>query len=424
MYKKLDMLDRRLNLRFDDNKIIEMREESYTWKEIAAYFNTTIDKLMYYVRNRSWYHEVKGIRGGSRGKKETMINTMSAPKVENIDKKTRLADGSISSSILKRLSDKKPFTDEELLEEHGLDPTVFRIKHVISNEWSVTNAEGHKYYNFQSKITAELIDASNIPLAEIEKILQNLQPWDITKRYHKLRKNNKTYLLIPLFDLHFGTNSMEYYGDMLAEICQIIEKGAYDEILIIVGGDYLDVDSFNNTTARGTVLETVDYPKMINDAELFLLTLCKHAVEYSPKVELTYLPGNHAPSNDYMLVRAISKLLPDVVSNIELDEYKHNWLGPHAIFTHHGDKRNKTQQLLEIIVSNYTEEWGKAKSRYLITGHFHHEKSLSTAGLTHYQAMSPSQSTSYERKNGFTTSERGLMLFEFNDVKRKKIIFI
>lgn len=38
--------------------------------------------------------------------------------------------------------------------------------------------------------------------------------------------------------------------------------------------------------------------------------------------------------------------------------------------------------------------------------------------------MSPSKHTVYEARNGYTTSESGLMLFEFNEDKRKAVYYL
>lgn len=91
---------------------------------------------------------------------------------------------------------------------------------------------------------------------------------------------------------------------------------------------------------------------------------------------------------------------------------------------HHGDKVKSPNKLFEIMVSHFGEEWGKSQSRYLITGHFHHEKSLSFAGLTWYQLQSPSKHSSYDKTFGYDTSESGQMLFEFNEYKRSAIYYV
>ena len=91
---------------------------------------------------------------------------------------------------------------------------------------------------------------------------------------------------------------------------------------------------------------------------------------------------------------------------------------------HHGDKRKASNKIIEVIVSEYAKEWGQAESRYLVTGHLHFEKSLSNAGITHYQVMSPSKPSSYDKRMGYLTSEDGLMLIEFDDVKRSAIYYL
>ena len=179
-----------------------------------------------------------------------------------------------------------------------------------------------------------------------------------------------------------------------------------------------------NTTERGTRVDDVDVERATQDAHSFIVDLLKCALKYSPNVKLSYLPGNHAPMVDYMFTFGIKQLFPQVEVDDAVDHFKHVWLGEHSIFFHHGDRRRVTNKLVEVIVSKFAREWGESKSRYLITGHLHHEKSLSNSGLTHYQVSSPSKSTSYERDNGFNTSESGLMLFEFDDVKRRAIYYL
>ena len=49
------------------------------------------------------------------------------------------------------------------------------------------------------------------------------------------------------------------------------------------------------------------------------------------------------------------------------------------------------EKLHQVITAKFSKEWGESQSRYLITGHFHHEKSLSFAGLTWYQVAKPKQ---------------------------------
>lgn len=328
-------------------------------------------------------------------------------------------DGIITSSVKKKLEERQTFTKDELLEIHALDPNEFQVKTTISNEWSMTNAEGEQYFNFQSKIVAEP-RVQEITPEFIASLFGNVPPQDIPLNLDEVPA---TYLLIPLSDLHWGLNYAEDYELLKSEIKDRIITG-HTEILFVLNGDYFHVDNFVNTTERGTRVDDVDFERATQDAYSFIVDLLKCALENSPNVKLSYLPGNHSPSIDYMFTFGIKQLFPQVEVDDAIDHFKHSWLGEHSIFLHHGDKRKASAKLLEVIVSKFAKEWGESKSRYLITGHLHHEKSLSNAGLTHYQVSSPSKNTNYEKDNGFNTSESGQMLFEFDDVKRRAIYYL
>ena len=401
--------------RFDDSLIIKLKKEGKTWQEIGDVFGVKGESVRAYSRNKIWYKEIRNPKHMN-----THLIDEENLKLETFHSKTTLSDGSISSSIRERLLEKKQFTEKELLELHGFSSEEFKIKTVTSNEWSMTNSEGEKYYNFQSKIIAELTTLDTLPIETIKEVFKDTEPWAV---FIDEDLEADGYITINLFDMHFGLNSLEDYKDLLRDIIRVI-RNTYKEILIIVGGDYYQTENFNNTTVKGTQLDTVDYPKMIKDGSTFLFTLCKEAYQYSKKTKLIYLPGNHASAADFDLVYYSSLIFPRIETDIELTEYKHVWLGNHSIFAHHGDKRISSSKLLEVVVGSYAKEWGEAKSRYLFTGHLHHEKSLDIAGMTHYQCMSPSKPSEYDKAKGYVTSERGVQIFEFDEVKRRAIYYL
>jgi len=390
---------------YDDDKIIEMKQQGKTWDEIGEYFGIKGEKVRGYARKQDWYKQIK----------------QSDPhdKANEKHKQTYQKDGSISSEIQRQLKEKKTFTKDELLEIHALDSNEFQIRTITSNEWSMTNAEGDKYWNFQSKIVAEP-RVQEITPEFIANLFENVNPKEIALNLNEVPDS---YLLIPLSDFHWGLNYADDYAYLKKEIQDLIIEG-HSEILFVLNGDFFHVDNFMNTTERGTRVDDVDFERATEDAYSFIVDLLHCALEHSPYVKLSYLPGNHAPSVDYMFTYGLAKLFPQVEIDGAIDHFKHAWLGEHSIFLHHGDKRRTSTKLLEVIVSKFSSEWGESKSRYLITGHFHHEKSLSNAGVTHYQVSSPSKNTDYEKNNGYITSENGLMVFEFDDVKRRAIYYL
>lgn len=382
-----------------------MKQQGKTWDAIGEHFGVKGETARGYARKQDWYKQIK----------------QSDPhdKANEKHKQTYQKDGSISSEIQRQLKEKKTFTKDELLEIHALDADEFQIRTITSNEWSMTNAEGDKYWNFQSKIVAEP-RVQEITPEFIANLFENVSPKEIELNLDEVPDS---YLLIPLSDFHWGLNYADDYAHLKKEIQDLIIEG-HSEILFVLNGDFFHVDNFLNTTERGTRVDDVDFERATEDAYSFIVDLLHCALEHSPYVKLSYLPGNHAPSVDYMFTYGLTKLFPQVEIDGTIDHFKHAWLGEHSIFLHHGDKRRTSTKLLEVIVSKFSSEWGESKSRYLITGHFHHEKSLSNAGVTHYQVSSPSKNTDYEKNNGYITSENGLMVFEFDDVKRRAIYYL
>lgn len=393
------------------DKAIDLKKEGYSWPEVAKQLGfhdfQAIDRIRNRCRKHPRYSEIKQHQSTKQQKSETRYQ-----------KKDIKADGSIGSEIKIGRKNKKVFTDEELLRLHGFDPEIFKLKSITSNEWT-TPIAGSTYYNYQSKIVA-VRKEPEISAEDIKKVFESIQPKEIKLSEEEIPKE---YLLIPLADMHFGLNNQYDYAALQREIADRI-MNRYEEILITLHGDYFHVDNFMNTTEKGTKVDDVDFSQSIKDGLNFIAPLLELALKNSPTVKVTYLKGNHAPSIDFMFMFALEKLYPQVIFDEKIEEFKHVWLGQHSIFLHHGDKVKSPTKLHQIMVSKFRKEWGESKSCYLITGHLHHEKSLSFAGVTWYQLQSPSKSTKYEEDNGFDTSESGQMLFEFTEHKRSAIYYV
>lgn len=386
------------------DEIMDLKEQGLSWVQIATRLNlASMEVARGKVRGTPRYKEFQQRQGVNVEKSQTR-------EFNN--------DGSIGSQIRVRQQQRKVFSNEELIRLHGFNPDEVKLKTATSNEWT-TPTNGETYYNYQSKIVV-VPKRWDMSAQDVKKIFG-----DIPQRKIELldKKIPNEYLLIPLSDLHFGHNSHLDYLKLQREIAERI-MNRYKEILITLHGDYFHVDNFLNTTERGTRVDDVDFEAGLKAGYDFLSPLLDLALENSPNVKVVYLKGNHAPSVDYLFVSMLEHIYPQIKFDVEIKEFKHAWLGNHSIFMHHGDKVKSPNKLFEIMVSHFGEEWGKSQSRYLITGHFHHEKSLSFAGLIWYQLQSPSKHSSYDKTYGYDTSESGQMLFEFSETKRSAIYYV
>lgn len=324
---------------------------------------------------------------------------------------------SISELHNEAVLDGKLFDEREVLEMAGYDPKEWRISKVTDNAWG--QPMGDRLTNSQFKLQV----VPKEQLLTFDDMVERAKQIKPRKIELDVSDITEQYLLIPLYDFHFGLNTLGDYLELQSAIADVILNG-YQEILFVLGGDYYHTDNFINTTEAGTRIDDIDPKKAIDDGISFIVPLIELALKKSPCVKLLYTTGNHAPSQDYMLSIILDREFEDLEVDNAIDEYKHAWLGNHSIFVHHGNNRKTTASLLDVIVTKYAKQWGESASRYLFTGHFHHEKSLSTAGLTHYQVQSPSKASSYDKRKGFITSETGAMLFEFNKQKRSAIHYL
>ena len=121
-----------------------MKQAGKTWDEIGEVFGTSGENVRAWAKKQEWFHLIR---------EEEKITDALKDKVkeQTHDRK----NGIITSNINKKLKEQQTFTDDELLELHGIPADTFQIRTITSNEWGVTNGEGEQYYNFQSKIVAE-----------------------------------------------------------------------------------------------------------------------------------------------------------------------------------------------------------------------------------------------------------------------------
>lgn len=368
--------------------------------------------------------------------KKNRIHGVKEEKVLSSKQKRDVNTGIITSEVIASRKSKKALTQDDILSIHGFDPKEFKVKHVISNEWTTPMA-GESFYNYQSKILVEprtaedkysiddMIDVVNKAAKKIKKWAPGNRPeWYISPSADKM-------LLIPLSDMHFGLNSKRHYKKMFQKLKNRIHNNHYKDINIVVNGDYFHVDNMKNTTERGTLVDHIDWKHQIDIGISWLIELIDCAVAYGSDdgiTTVTYMKGNHAPSIDYMLMEVIKERYSHLADNEfkvnnELDEIKLLTYGKNALYFHHGDKI-KPNKLVSTIVANFAASWGDAESRYIFTGHLHHEKSLADSGAVWYQLSSPSKNSSYEKDYGFNTSPAEQMIFEFDKDKRIGIYYL
>ena len=382
-----------------------LRQGNTPWTKIDELLDLPPDGARSKARSQDWYKQI--------------VQRNPHDKAEDVDKKNYREDGSISSFIRTRLDDKQTFSKDELLELHGLDPKEFKIKTITSNEWSMTNGEGEKHYNFQSKILAEPVsDVDRLPEMITEAIQQYAKPFDI-----EVMDDDKLIgtLLINLPDLHIGSNTAEEYSVYQDGILMQLEN-QYENVVISLLGDLFNANSFQSKTIHDTRVSDTDIPQSWDEAVLFIEPIIQKSLSTSPNVTVIYSRGNHDETVTWAFAKYLEAKYPQVEFDVSTKQLKCVQIDSNAIYLTHGHIRKRN--LAQLCATLYPHEWAKSENRLLLTGHFHTIKTEDLTGVVHYQLPTIGKSTDYEEEHMFLGSQRGVHLFELGYDRVNAIYYI
>lgn len=279
------------------------------------------------------------------------------------------------TSKITGISSIEPRTPDEIIKILGIDTSIWKL----SQFW---NKEQNNKWLVSALIT-RLPQEQIVQTSFIEKLSKYELPiYDkINPTYLNELSSEKVCGVISLQDLHFGKPGNENMGVIMDKaICYLIDK-AYsnynlEKIIFVIGPDTLNMDTFNGTTTKGTPIEnsetaTKAYMKAF-DAICLAIGKIKH---FCNNLEVVFIPGNHDRLSSFHLIHAVSqvfKLSSEIVFNTTYKERKVVMYYDNMIALEHGDVSSKNNPL--VFATDFPEEWGSSKHRFLYTGHYHGRK--------------------------------------------------
>jgi len=313
------------------------------------------------------------------------------------------SDGTQSSETILKVVRGHKMTPREVLEAHGYDYTKWELLRATSNFWKQT-PEATLY---QSKI--QIRPVNGITPEELSAIMNGaVEPVTIPAD-----RSGEHNLVIPLYDLHFGITKLEQLKPRLANIVDTVQQG-YHHIVIVLGGDTLHSDYMNSTmTVKGTQLDHVDTVKAWHEAKQFVSAIIEPALANCKHVTLYGIGGNHDFDMQWAFVDGLADRYPQLSVHNTTDYRQAFRLGHVGIMIAHGD--TALRKLPMLFATEYPDIWSNSSWREVLYGHFHHEVVNDDSGVVIRQLGTPKPSDNYEKKNGYTMSNRSLKLFEYDD---------
>lgn len=321
--------------------------------------------------------------------------------------------------VFKTKTDKTP---QQVMELKGYNPDEWKLIDVTDNDWSMTNGDGDQYWNYQCKIRiAPKLQEVNYEKL-IESIIKHKTPY---KPRVSILIPSDSYLVNPSFDTHLDGDRLEFYRKSLDETNYIIGSKPRKESLLILGGDIADVDSVNNTTTRGTQLETVNIENMWDELEEYYESILETMITHSETVKVMSLVGNHDNTVGYLFARQLQRAYSkysNVLFDVTLKQRKATMLGNNMIGGVHGDKAHKNYP--QLFATEFAEYWAKASNREVYSGHLHTEVTKDHGGIIQRQVGSAVPVNKWGDDNGFVMSSKKFQLVEYDSNQTKCVMYV
>jgi len=380
--------------------------QSLAWKKhpriCAEKLNIT--EKQYVKLKREILQERKEIRKEEKNKKKFFKNDEGdCQLMESID--LEKGEGKISGTF-----DHEPKSAEEI---------IILLK-IDTNKWKLS-----QYWNKQMgdhwRVSALISQVKNSETKLFEKLLES---W-IPKRYKisNIPFKNKFAddphcAVISLQDIHFGKEGNDTIDKDFEDTVKNLVGRAnaihhIETMYFVVGGDLINMDTFQGTTTSGTPLDncmgaTEAYMQAF-DAMHWAVTYIK---AHCDNLVVVYVPGNHDRLSSFHLAHALSRSIEcdKITWDVKYEERKvHVWHNNFNAFEH-GDKRSKNNPL--IFATEYPKEWGNTTNRTLFKGHIHTDRKVEymtsneTAGFIEKTLPSLGKADYYHYSNKFVGNRR------------------
>jgi len=308
---------------------------------------------------------------------EEILSALDATETpEDLGKRVSIhEDLEAGTSKITGIASVEPRTAEEIIAILGIDTSKWKL----SQYWNKEKSDRWEVSALVSKKPeAEQLQHSFLELLENYDLPAMPAP---ESYFLNATAQEKVCGVFSLQDLHFGKTGNEDMGEIMNSAVKYLIDKAHknyflEKVVLVIGPDTLNMDTFGGTTTKGTPVENSEsatdaYLKAF-DAICQAVTTLSH---FSQNVEVVFVPGNHDRLSSFHLLHAVKQVYREwstVTFNIEYAERKVLKYGENMLCFEHGDVSAKNNPL--VFAVEFPEQWGMSQHRMLYTGHYHGRK--------------------------------------------------
>jgi hypothetical protein len=272
---------------------------------------------------------------------------------------------------IEKLVSFNPRTPEEIIQILGINTEEWKL----SQYWN-------KEKNDKWLVSALVTRVVKTKEDHLKDILDNFKPNYQPVTVKKQKRHRYVSCVLSMQDMHIGKDGnddiIEQYFASLEQLTESVSNNYFiDDLVYVIGGDILNMDTFSGTTTAGTPVENSDKAYNVY-AEAFdaLYRGIRFLKERCETLHIMFIPGNHDRLSSYHLVHALSKAIQEesIVWHSDYAERKVLTFSNNFFAFEHGDVNTKNSLL--VYATEFSEQWGNSKFRTLYTGHYHKKKTI------------------------------------------------
>lgn len=288
-------------------------------------------------------------------------------------------------------------TLDDLLKVCNVDTTKWEVEKYVVNKWEVAAKDKNSLlvHSPLYQVKAWLRKVSPISLNDLKntflKSISEVPKRNFNYETPKFKPDSDQSLyVLNIHDLHLAKLACNLetghgdwdiriaekaYRDAVDQLMEIAPKDKIEEVLLIVGSDFFQIDTLDSTTRKGTFVDSDTRITKAFDVGCNLMTSVIEKIASQFKVRLMVIAGNHDTMTAQFLgsyLKAWFRGHDNVFVDASLTNRKYYGYGKTLLsFTHGSDEKLNDLPLTifrecQKIISDY--EWIE-----VLTGHLHHE---------------------------------------------------
>lgn len=306
---------------------------------------------------------------------------------------------------------------DELLEYVDIDRSIWDIASIEINNWEVSGKRKlgldkngkpqaeqiWKTGNLQIKVKLRRKAPKHVQDA-LKAILSKAPTWRGKLAKPRFTRDANHLVELSLYDSHFGKlcwgketgtsyNLDIAYADYVGAAEDMLDQlgnRQIEKIVLPVGHDFFQVDNWQGTTARGTLVDSTDdrFSKVFEvgyNAVQHVIKLCR---DVAP-VEIIWVPGNHDPATSWYLCETLRRVFEGdryVTVDNSPRKRKYKLYGVNLIGYDHGE--TTAQSELPLLMANEVPDlWAQSFYRSWRIGHWHKKKKMKWVDVDTYKGV-------------------------------------